>query len=131
MRLRLPFLNFKEITKKDIFLRRLKGSIINFKYVMTEDKLAFFDFAVKTGLVEFMFRKEYRGILGQYKVLSNFNINFEDPLQSHLLTFSKGETIELTEQLTTLTTTRFDYGLHHHKIYVYVSKKERIKIYDL
>lgn len=126
-------LNFKETTSQDIFLCRLKGVPIHFNYVVAKDIFTFIDFAIETSLIKFERRIEYRGTLGRYKILNNFQFSVDraDFISGkQYLNLVKGDKLELTEQLLPARPTRMGKpGFIITFLYVYVSKEEREKIY--
>lgn len=128
-------MKFEKTSKKDLFLRRLKGIPIQFNGVVAKDIFTFIDFAIKMGLIKFERQIEYRGILGQYNILNNFNfwIDRRDFISGRqYLTLVKGDKLALTEQLLPASPTRMGKpGFIINFIYVYISKEERKEIYDL
>lgn len=128
-------LNFKETTTKDIFLCRLKGVPIHFNCVVAKDIFTFIDFAIETSLIKFERHIAYRGTLGRYNILNDFQFSVDraDFISGkQYLNLVKGDKLELTEQLLSARPTRMGKpGFIITFLYVYVSKEDRKKIYDL
>lgn len=114
-------------------MRRLKGLPVNFGYVSFEDRSDFIDFAIENSLLKFVRYLEYRGILGQYDVLEDFEFNtgreYEEGVK-YWLTLHKGDGLELTEIIRDMDKLRPD-GSIVHKIWTDVSDEERKKIYEM
>ena len=131
-------MNFKTTTAKDIFLTQLKGEELNFGFVEREDKPVFLDFAIQQNLIVFMYYKEYRGILGLYKVLKefSFHISRNDGVDegNEYVSVNIGDEIEVSElyPLGRNHNIRYkDSGIERHQIYRYVTDEERAKLYEM
>ncbi len=131
-------MNFKTTTAKDIFLTQLKGEELNFGFVEREDKPMFFDFAVHYKLIAFVCHKEYRGILGLYKVLKDFSfyINRNDGVDEgkQYVSVNIDDEIEVSElyPLGRNHNIRYkDSGIERHQLYRYVTDEERAKLYEM
>lgn len=129
-------MNFKTTTDKDIFLTKLKGEELNFGFINREDKPMFFDFAIKHKLMIFICHKEYRGILGLYKVLKDFSfdINRNDGMDTgtQFISVNIGDEIEVSElyPMGQNYSTKYTRA-KRHLIYRYVTNNERAKLYEM
>lgn len=131
-------LKFKETSAKDIFLQHLKGLPINFGFIELEDKAEFIDFAVQHKLILFVHHKEYRGMLGLYKVLKEFSfyINRNDGMDTgkQYISVNIGDEIEISELYPIIENYRSKYksnGSERHQIYRYIPREERAKLYEM
>jgi hypothetical protein len=128
-------LNFKTATTKEIFLHHLKEWPVDFGLIADEDRTSFIDFACNNHMLQFICHKEYRGILGRYDVLKDFEFKIprDDGYHSQHLQLRKNDTIEFSELLP-LSGYRKKYrdnDIELHEIYQYVTDEERAEIYEM
>jgi hypothetical protein len=128
-------LDFKTATTKEIFLHHLKEWPVDFGLITNEDRSSFIDFACNHHMLRFICSKEYRGILGRYDVLKDFQFRIprDDSYWPDRLQVSKGDTIEFSEliPLSGYRTKYRDNGIELHEIYTYVTDEERAAIYEM
>ena len=127
-------LDFKTATSKEIFLHHLKEWPVDFGLVADEERTLFIDFACDHHMLRFVCYKEYRGILGQYDVLKDFEfaIPRDDGYYTRQLQLRKGDTLELSELIPMGHKIKYrDDGSETHEIYTYVTDEERAAIYEM
>ena len=129
-----PRLNWESDDQKELFIRRLKGELINFGYVEAKDQLAFFQFLTEMDFLEYKSQKEWQGLLGEFLVIEDLGFNIDRDMSSgqRWLSVNKGDTVLLTELIPCGKQRYYHSGDGElYTIFVDVSPEERAKIYEM
>ncbi len=70
-------INWKEVSKKEMFLYLLQARLLHFFEVDDREVIQFTKFCVDHGLLKYRQTKEYRGTPAEFDVLKDFNIQWK------------------------------------------------------
>ena len=97
----MTLLDYRTVTKKDLFLRNLRDQDIDFGTVKNNDLPVFFWLCMQYNLLEFVGQREYRGTLATLNVLRPFRLYMNLDGQNKIINLKENDRLDVTEILMT------------------------------